>query len=459
MELKSKEFDSLYKKEIADERLRANLKKATLEASGKRNDSLGEIDFEFLRNEAKKIKQESISRLNELLSEFGDNARNNGFQLFYAQTPEKANAYILDVARKHNFRKIVKSKSMVTEETGLVPFLNRYGIETVETDLGEYIVQLAGETPSHITAPAIHKSRTQIAELLHEKLGVELNDDPPFLAEEARKVLRDKFLSAEMGISGANFLIAENGSAVVVENEGNARLSTSAVKVHVIVTGIEKVIPKFSDLRIFMRLLGRSATGQKLTSYVSFIRGPRTAAEKDGPEEVHVVLLDNGRSGLLGTEHQEVLHCIRCGACLNACPVYRNIGGHAYGSVYPGPIGSLVTPLFFGSNNAPELPFASSLCGNCTEVCPVGIGIHHQLLALRNEIKTSTGGKFERFIFRNFRKTMLRPERYRLVGKLARRYSRIPVVKRFLKGWTSYRELPDFPPMSFREMYKSEEGK
>lgn len=455
MELRSKDFRQLYRKEVADERLRANLHKATLEAAHKRSESFGEVDFAFLRNEARKIKQESMTHLNELLSEFEDNAARNGCRIFYAQTPGKANAYILELAQKHSVRKIVKSKSMVTEEIGIVPFLEKYGIDTVETDLGEYIIQLAGETPSHITAPAIHKSRTQIAELLHRKLGIQLNDDPEFLAGEARKVLREKFISAEMGISGANFLIAENGTSVIVENEGNARLSTSAVKVHVIVTGIEKVIPKFSDMRIFMRLLARSTTGQKLTSYVSIIRGPRTENEKDGPEEVHIVLLDNGRSGLLGTEHQEVLHCIRCGACLNVCPVYRNIGGHAYGSVYPGPIGSLVTPLLFGKENAPDLPFASSLCGNCTEVCPVGIGIHHQLLALRNEIKSTHANWLERFIFRSYRKTMLRPGRYRLMGNLARRLSKMSLMTRLLKGWSNSRDLPEFPQRTFRDIYKS----
>lgn len=262
-----------------------------------------------------------------------------------------------------------------------------------------------------------------------------------------------------MGISGANFLVAETGDTVIIENEGNARLSTSAVKVHVIVTGIEKVIPNFADLRIFMRLLGRSSTGQKLTSYVSIIRGPRTGREKDGPEEVHIVLVDNGRSNLLGSEHQEVLHCIRCGACLNVCPVYRNIGGHAYASVYPGPIGSLITPLYFGGQNAPDLPFASSLCGNCTEVCPVGIEIHHQLLALRREIKSTKKGGLERFIFRNYRKTMLRPGRYGMMGKLARTFSRTPLMKWFLKGWASSRDLPVFPPRSFREIYRSGEDK
>lgn len=457
MELRSTEFKTLYKEKITDERLRRNLSKATFEASDKRNKSYLEVDFDLLRDEAKEIKQESITRLNELLSQFEDNALKHRCRIFYAQTAEKANAYILEVAKKNSVKTVVKSKSMVTEETGVVPFLSKYGIDTVETDLGEFIIQLAGEAPSHITAPAIHKSRTEIAELLHRKLGIEMRDDPEYLAGEARKVLREKFLSADMGISGANFLIAENGASVIVENEGNARLSTSAVKIHVIVTGIEKVIPKFSDLRIFMRSLGRSSTGQKLTSYISLIRGPRAENEKDGPEEVHVILLDNGRSGLLGTEQQEVLHCIRCGACLNVCPVYRNIGGHAYGSVYPGPIGSLVTPLYFGEENAPDLPFASSLCGNCTEVCPVGIGIHHQLLAMRNEIKLLHKGGVERRIFSSFRKTMLRPGRYRLMGKLMRRFSQKGFVRRFLKGWIESRDLPEIPPRSFRDIYESGE--
>ncbi len=455
MKLESKHFKSLYKEQIKNQQLRSNLSKATLQAVDKRAESFEEVDFSFLRDEAKKIKQESITHLNEFLSQFEDMAQKNGCKIFYAQTPEKANAYILDAALKHGVRTIVKSKSMVTEEMELVPFLTRNGIDTVETDLGEYIVQLANEKPSHITTPAIHKSRKEIAELFHEKIGSDLNTDPKFLTTEARRVLREKFLSADMGISGANFLIAETGDVVIVENEGNARLSTSAVKVHVVVTGIEKVIPQFSDLRIFMRLLARSSTGQKLTSYVSLIRGPRAKEEKDGPQEVHIVLLDNGRSGLLGTEYQDVLHCIRCGACLNVCPVYRNIGGHAYGSVYPGPIGSLVTPLYYGEKNAPDLPFASSLCGNCTEVCPVGIDIHHHLLALRQEITSSKKSSLEKFLFRNYRKTMLRPGRYKMMGKAARLLSKTGLLRIFMKIWTNERDLPEFPSISFRELFKS----
>jgi L-lactate dehydrogenase complex protein LldF len=457
MAFESKHFKELYKKEFRNVQLRSNLKKATLQAVDKRAESFEEVDFPFLQDQAKKIKQESISHLNEYLSRFDDMAQKNGCKLFYANTPEEAKEYVLEVARKFDTRTIVKSKSMVTEEIELVPFLSKNGIDAVETDLGEYIVQLAGEKPSHITTPAIHKSRTEIAELFHEKIGSDLNNDPKFLTAEARKVLREKFLSAEVGVSGANFLIAETGDTVIVENEGNARLATSSVRAHIIVTGIEKVIPKFSDLRIFMRVLGRSSTGQKLTSYVSIIRGPKMEKEKDGPEEVHIVLLDNGRSGLLGTEYQDVLHCIRCGACLNVCPVYRNIGGHAYGSVYPGPIGSLVTPLFYGKENALDLPFASTLCGNCTEVCPVGIEIHHHLLSLRQDMVGIKRSWIEKMIFRNYRKTMLRPGRYELMGKLARFASKTNLFNGFMKNWTKYREFPSSPPVSFRESHKNKE--
>ena len=444
----------LYKQEVANDVLRRNLAKATLQAVDKRDYSFREVDIEFLRSEAKKIKDEAVGKLNELLSQFEDVAEKNGCTVFFASDSEKARQYTLEVARSHGVKRIVKSKSMVTEEIDLVPFLERNGIEAVETDLGEYIVQLAGEKPSHITTPAIHMSRGEIAELFHRKIGTTLNSDPAFLTAEARRVLREKFLSAEMGISGANFLVAETGDIVIVENEGNARLSTSAVKVHLVITGIEKIIGKFSDLRIFMRLLARSSTGQKLTSYLSLIRGPRKEFEKDGPDEVHLVLVDNGRSGLLGSEYQDVLDCIRCGACLNVCPVYRNIGGHAYGSVYPGPIGSLVTPLYFGLDKAGDLPFASSLCGNCTEVCPVGIDIHHHLLSLRSEVVSSRNGLAEKQVFRQFRAAMLRPARYKLLGSLVRKLSGTSLLRKIAGRWTKYRALPDIPPKTFREIYK-----
>jgi L-lactate dehydrogenase complex protein LldF len=458
MPLESRRFRELYKREMRHGQLRANLKKATLQAVDKRAESFEGVDFSFLQEQARRIRHESISHLNQYLSRFDDMARKNGCTLFYAQSAKDAKDYVLETARRFGARTIVKSKSMVTEEIELVPFLVENGIETVETDLGEYIVQLAGEKPSHITAPAIHKSRNEIADIFHRKIGSELNSDPRFLTTVARKVLREKFLRAEVGISGANFLVAGTGDIVIVENEGNARLSTSAVKAHIVVTGIEKVIPEFSDLRILLRLLGRSSTGQKLTSYVSLIRGPKAPDEKDGPTEVHIVLLDNGRSGLLGTQFQEVLHCIKCGACLNVCPVYRSIGGPAYGSVYPGPIGSLITPLLFGRKDAYDLPFASSLCGNCTEVCPVGIDIHHHLLSLRNEMIRMKKPVLGRFVFRTFRKTMLRPKRYRLLGKIGRLFARTRLTRFVLKNWTRYRDFPKPPAASFRETYIKTHG-
>jgi L-lactate dehydrogenase complex protein LldF len=453
--LESGRFKELYKNGFYNELLRANLKKATLQATQKRAESFEGIDFLSLRNRAKEIKEESVFHLNEYLSQFEDMAHKNGCEIFYAQTPEEANAYVFEIVSKFDSKVVVKSKSMVSEEIELTHFLGNHGINAVETDLGEYIVQLSNERPSHITAPAIHKSREEIAALFHDKIGSDLNNDPKFLTQEARKVLRGKFIEAEVGVSGANFLIAETGDIVIVENEGNARLSTSSVKCHVVITGIEKVIPRFSDLSVFLRLLGRSSTGQKLTSYVSIIRGPRAKDEKDGPEEVHIVLLDNGRSSLLGTQYQDVLHCIKCGACLNVCPVYRNIGGHAYGSVYPGPIGSLITPLFFGKERASDLPFASTLCGNCTEVCPVGIDIHHHLLSLRSEIVSLKRPVIERYVFKTFRKAMLRPKRYKFLSKISRIAAKTTLFKHLLKNWTGCREFPRFPRATFREDYKA----
>ncbi|HEY9164955.1 MAG TPA: LutB/LldF family L-lactate oxidation iron-sulfur protein [Candidatus Kryptonia bacterium] len=452
------DFKNRYRNEISNAQLRNNLSKATLQAVDKRLESFKELDFESFRNDARRIKDEAIGHLNEYLSHFEDAASKNGCNLFYAETPDRVKEYILDLAKRHGVKSIVKSKSMVTEEIELVQYLEEHGIETVETDLGEYIVQLAGEKPSHITTPAIHKSRNEIAALFHEKLGTALNNDPAFLTAEARTVLREKFLSAGMGISGANFLVADTGDIVIVENEGNARLSTSSPAIHVVVAGIEKVIPRFADLRIFMRLLARSSTGQKLTSYVSLIRGPQKQDEKDGPAEVHIILLDNGRTKLLGGEYRDVLNCIRCGACLNVCPVYRTIGGHAYGSVYPGPIGSLVTPLYFGIENARELPFASSLCGNCTQVCPVGIDIHHHLLTLRSEIVTRSSPFLERMMFRYFKSMMLRPRRFNLIGRIGRFLSEKKLFRGIAGGWTRFRELPESPGHSFREVFKTREN-
>ncbi|HEY8415209.1 MAG TPA: LutB/LldF family L-lactate oxidation iron-sulfur protein, partial [Thermaerobacter sp.] len=336
-------------------------------------------------------------------------------------------------------RRVVKSKSMVTEEIHLNPHLEAAGIEVVETDLGEYIIQLAGHRPSHIVAPAVHLSQQQIREIFSREAGRPLPDDAVALAAFARQQLRQEFLRADVGISGVNFLVAESGTVVLVTNEGNGRMVTSLPRVHIAVMGMERVVPTWADLAVLLEVLARSATGQKITVYTTFVGGPRRPGEADGPEEFHLVIVDNGRSNLLGTRFQEALHCIRCGACLNACPVYRQIGGHPYGGVYSGPIGAVITPLLGGLDGWDDLPYASSLCGACHEACPVMIPLHDLLVDLREEVvnrgqygqaptgnddATAAGTKGlrdhgERWAFRLWRWVFSDPRRYRLAARLA----------------------------------------
>ena len=306
--------------------------------------------------------------------------------MHFAADSAEANAIVGEIVRTRNIRVATKSKSMVSEELALNHALEAQGVEVFETDLGEYIIQLAEETPFHLVAPALHKTKEQVAQLFTEKLGIPYSDDIDALAAAARVALRDKFLQADLGISGANFLVAETGTLVIITNEGNGRLCTSAPRIHIGITGMEKVIPSMQDLSVFLRLLPRSATGQRITSYVSMVSGPRRAEDEDGPEEFHLILVDNGRSKMLADPHlREALYCIRCGACLNICPVYQKVGGHAYGWVYPGPIGAIVTPTLVGLGQAPDLPQASSLCGACREVCPIKINIPRMLLHLRQK--------------------------------------------------------------------------
>src|SRR6185369_13209634 len=312
----------------------------------------------------------------------------HGGKVIFCKDGEEVADFVLALAKDRGARLIVKSKSMTTEEVDLNERLEHHNLEAVETDLGEYIVQLAHERPYHIVAPALHKTREQVADLLTERLGVPRETVIEKQTMIARVVLREKFLADDIGVSGANFLVADSGAIVLVENEGNARLTTSAPKIHIAVAGIEKLIPRAQDLATFLKLLGRSATGQPLTVYTSFLSGPRRGEEVDGPDEFYLVLLDNGRSKLLADrEKRESLHCIRCGACLNICPVYRKIGGHSFPWVYSGPIGAIITPQFMGPMHEPALPFASSLCGACAEVCPVKIDIPKILLALRADVK------------------------------------------------------------------------
>jgi L-lactate dehydrogenase complex protein LldF len=433
--------------------------------------------YDEVRELASQIKQHTLDHLDQYLNQFIDAAERAGVRVHYAADAREANEAVLEIARQHHSHLCVKSKSMVTEETGLVPALEAIGVETLETDLGEFILQLEHEPPSHIVAPMIHKDRTAVARAFVRELGAPYTEDPPTLTAIARRYMRRKFREADLGISGANFLIAETGSMVLCTNEGNADLSVGVPRVHVAVVGIEKVIPRLEHLSVFLKLLARSATSQPLTVYTSIITGPRKPDAPDGPDEVHVVLLDNGRTGILREETRELLRCIRCGACLNACPVYRKAGGgHAYGAVYSGPIGATITPLLQGLHAYPDLPHASSLCGACFEACPVKIDIPSQLIRLRETmVRERLTGAGERTMMRLWAAVLRRPWAYGLSSRAARTVlrrmgegsgARDPFTDRAwlssapgpLAAWTSIRDLPTPTSRSFRDWWNSRES-
>ena len=419
-----------------------------------------------LRERAYRIKQKTMANLDRYLEEMADNVEARGGNVFFAEDGEAVVRYIGDLARRKGAKVITKSKSMATEEIELNRRLEEgyadLDLEIVETDLGEWIAQLAGDHPSHIVGPILHMNRKRITEVLSETAGERLPPDVEALGSFARKRLREKFLSADIGITGANFGVAETGTVATITNEGNARLVTSVPPVHVVVMGIEKIIPRFEDLSVFTRLLARSGTGQKLTVYTNFITGPRDEGELDGAAELHLILMDNGRSNLLGTDFEEALYCIRCGACLNVCPVYRQTGGHAYGSTYSGPIGAVITPLLKGTKEAKDLPFASSLCGACWEACPVGIPLHDLLLKLRNrQVQEGVRGRGERLAFKGFENTMKSPALYKISGKMGRVAQRplkqdgsVRPLPGPLGAWTDTRELPPLAEKSFRDLWK-----
>jgi L-lactate dehydrogenase complex protein LldF len=444
---------------ISDLELRRKLDKAT----GRHLDHVAEMRAEFPRFDAerdiaRKIKQEAIGRLDELLIELKERLEVNGCKVFVAADAKMARDYIVELARAHEVRRAVKGKSMTTEEIELNPALEQAGVEVLETDLGEYIVQLRGEKPSHIITPAIHLSKEDIGKTFSERLNVPYTSQPEQLTALARERLRARFLTAEMGITGVNFAIAETGTLVLVENEGNGRMSSTLPEILVTIMGIEKVIPRLEDLPHFLEILARSSTGQKLTCYTNLINGPRRGGEVDGPREVHVLMLDNGRSTLLADPVlREALYCLRCGACLNVCPVYRRIGGHAYGVTYSGPIGAVISPNLFGSIAA-QLPFASTLCGACRDICPLKINIPRLLLHLRwkeNLGIGSPGVVFTRDSARSrkgisrFAGLALRPRLMRLMLKtgalLTRPFARDGYL-RWIPGpfgsWTRDRDFP-----------------
>jgi L-lactate dehydrogenase complex protein LldF len=417
---------------------------------------------ERLRQRARAIKDEVLVRLDGYLEELAEAVRRRGGVVHWAGDGHEAREIILGVAKSRGVRRVVKSKSMVTEEIELNEALEREGIRPVETDLGEWIVQLAGERPSHIIAPAIHKSRHQVAELFSRQVGAPLPADIEVLTAVARQQLRQEFLRADMGISGVNFAVAETGTLVLVTNEGNGRLVTSLPPIHLAIMGMEKVVPGMDDLMVFLRLLARSATGQKASTYVSFINGVRAAGELDGPRELHLVILDNGRSRFLRGPFREALFCIRCGACLNVCPVYRQVGGHAYGSTYSGPIGILLTSMLEGPAASRDLEAASSLCGACQEACPLDIDIPHMLLELRREaVNARRSSMGERAAFRVLAAILLSQRLYRLAARAGRalqrpflkagRISRLPSP---LSRWTATRDFPPLSAKTFGERWR-----
>lgn len=426
-------------------------------------------EYQDLRTRAAAIKRHTLDFLDVYLRQLETAVTSNGGKIIWADSAEAVSDFILGLAKERGENLIVKSKSMTSEEIHLNDRLVKHELEAVETDLGEYILQLAGQRPFHIVAPAIHMTREDVANVFEEKLGVERDTVIENQAMTARRVLREKFLSAGIGITGANFLLADSGAVVIVENEGNARLTHSAPKIHIAIAGIEKLLPRARDLAVFLDLLGRSASGQPLTSYTSIVSGPRRPGELDGPEEFYIVLLDAGRTKMLADrDKRESLQCIRCAACLNTCPVYRRIGGHNYPGVYSGPIGKIITPQFQGRDKDPWLPFASSLCGACAEVCPVKIDIPKILLQLRQE--TVAANPADRRMFRIWSWLMRHPGMYAFAARIGLGYlggkpgawlRKVPwpASSGPLAAWLSQRDFPARPRQSFRDFWNQRPAK
>lgn len=447
--------------------LRANFRRAMDGLMTKRAAQFEDKDnWTALRARGAAIKARALARLPDLLEEFEQKAIANGINVHWAETTADANRVVLEILTAHGAKKVIKGKSMVSEEMHLNAHLEAHGIKAVESDLGEYIIQLAGEAPSHIVMPCIHKNKGEIAQLFTDNIENQpYTEDVDALTAAARQVLRREFASADAGLSGANFLVAETGSLVLIENEGNGRLSTTLPPLHIAVAGIEKLVEKLDDVAPLLALLPRSATGQAITTYVNMISSPRKAGEKDGPRQVHLVLLDNGRSRVYADEQlRDTLRCIRCGACMNHCPVYSRVGGHTYGSVYPGPIGKILTPQLAGLDCAGDLPHASTLCNACVEVCPVQIPIADILVRLRTEAAEPSAsravkgagsghGAVESAVWKGWQAMYANPAAYKLGTKaLSVVGNLIPAAAPLLKQWTSVRSKPKFAAKTLHQL-------
>ena len=464
MQITSMHFRETAGAKLTNPDLQAALKKLQGNFVRGRANRVAELggNYEEIRSAAAAIRQRALENLDLYLAEFERNASARGATVHWAETREDVNRIVCDIARRHGVKKAVKSKSMVTEECALNEALEAAGIEVVETDLGEYILQLAKEPPSHIVAPVVHKTRDEVSDLFEEKHGTPRKTDIAALTREARERLRGHFLTADMGISGANFVVAETGSTLIVTNEGNGRMVTTLPRVHVAITGIEKVVGTLEDVATLMRLLPPHGTGQTISNYISVTTGAKGPAESDGPEHFHVILMDAGRTELIGSDLQAMLRCIRCGACMNHCPVYQSVGGHAYGWVYPGPMGSVLTPTYVGLENALDLPNAATFCNQCGVVCPVKIPLPDLMRKLRErQFERRLKPWSERAALALWGWLVRRPAIYAMMAALGARFlamlggagksiHHLP----FGGGWTAGRDLPAPQGKTFRELYE-----